>query len=43
MQRVAARDLDPLPLVSDRLPLERAPQGYDRFDRRVATKVLIEP
>jgi len=43
MRRVEARDPDPLPLVSDHVPLERAPEGYDRFDRRVATKVLIEP
>lgn len=35
--------LDPMPLVSDRVSLEDAPSGYDRFDRHEATKVLIEP
>lgn len=43
MRRVEAGELDPLPLVSDRIPLEDAPSGYERFDRREATKVLIEP
>ncbi|MGZ8583085.1 MAG: alcohol dehydrogenase catalytic domain-containing protein [Actinomycetota bacterium] len=43
MRRVESGSLDPLPLVSDRLPLDDAPIGYERFDRRVATKVLIEP
>jgi threonine dehydrogenase-like Zn-dependent dehydrogenase len=43
MHLVGAGSLDPLPLVSDRVPLEGAPAGYDRFDRRLATKVLIEP
>ncbi len=42
MRRVESGSLDPLPLVSDRLPLDDAPIGYERFDRRVATKVLIE-
>jgi threonine dehydrogenase-like Zn-dependent dehydrogenase len=40
---VEAGTLDPLALVSDRVRLEDAPAGYDRFDRRLATKVLIEP
>jgi threonine dehydrogenase-like Zn-dependent dehydrogenase len=35
--------VDPLPLVSHRLPLDEAAHGYDLFDRRVATKVLLEP
>jgi threonine dehydrogenase-like Zn-dependent dehydrogenase len=40
---VEAGALDPSPLVSDRVALEDAPRGYERFERRVATKVLIEP
>jgi threonine dehydrogenase-like Zn-dependent dehydrogenase len=35
--------LDPSPLVSHRLPLEDAATGYDLFDRRLATKVLLQP
>ena len=30
-------------LISHRLPLEEAPRGYDLFDRREATKVLLAP
>jgi threonine dehydrogenase-like Zn-dependent dehydrogenase len=43
MRLVEAGALDPSPLVSDRVALEEAPRGYERFERRVATKVLIEP
>jgi threonine dehydrogenase-like Zn-dependent dehydrogenase len=43
MHLLEAGTLDPLPLVSDRVRLDDAPAGYDRFDRRLATKVLIEP
>lgn len=35
--------LDPRPLVSHRLPLEEAARGYELFDRREATKVLLSP
>jgi threonine dehydrogenase-like Zn-dependent dehydrogenase len=35
--------LDPLPLVSHRLPLEEAPKGYELFEDRRATKVLLTP
>ena len=35
--------LDPSPLVSHRLPLEDAQMGYELFDRRRATKVLLLP
>jgi threonine dehydrogenase-like Zn-dependent dehydrogenase len=43
MRLVEEGSLDPMPLVSDRVTLEQAPSGYERFDRRAATKVLIEP
>lgn len=43
MRGVEKGALDPMPLVSDRVSLEDAPSGYERFDRRAATKVLIEP
>jgi threonine dehydrogenase-like Zn-dependent dehydrogenase len=43
MDELAAGRLDPMPLVSHRLPLEDAPRGYELFDRREATKVLLIP
>ena len=43
MAQVQAGAMDPLPLISHRLPLEEAPRGYDLFDRREATKVLLAP
>jgi threonine dehydrogenase-like Zn-dependent dehydrogenase len=43
MAELAAGRLDPTPLVSHRLPLEEAAQGYELFDRREATKVLLVP
>jgi threonine dehydrogenase-like Zn-dependent dehydrogenase len=36
-------DVDPTPLVSHRVPLEDAADGYARFDRREATKVVLLP
>lgn len=43
MAEVEAGRLDPLPIVSHRLPLEEAPHGYELFDAKRATKVLLEP
>ncbi|MGZ8598641.1 MAG: alcohol dehydrogenase catalytic domain-containing protein [Actinomycetota bacterium] len=43
MAEVERGRLDPVPLVSHRLPLEEAAAGYDLFDSRVATKVLLLP
>jgi alcohol dehydrogenase len=43
MGELAAGRLDPMPLVSHRLPLEEAGHGYGLFDRREATKVLLLP
>jgi threonine dehydrogenase-like Zn-dependent dehydrogenase len=43
MAQVQAGAMDPVPLISHRLPLEDAPRGYDLFDRREATKVLLAP
>jgi len=43
MERVAAGALDPTPLVSHRLPISAAVEGYDLFQRRVATKVVLDP
>ena len=35
--------LDPGPLISHRLPLAEAGDGYQAFDRRAATKVVLDP
>jgi threonine dehydrogenase-like Zn-dependent dehydrogenase len=43
MDEVAAGRIDPEPIVSHRLPLEDAPEAYERFDRREATKVVLTP
>src|SRR4029453_16482319 len=43
MAEVQAGRLDPRPIVSHRLPLEEAPKGYELFDTKQATKVLLEP
>lgn len=43
LDEVLAGRLDPLPLVSHRLSLEEAPLGYELFDSRRATKVLLRP
>jgi threonine dehydrogenase-like Zn-dependent dehydrogenase len=43
MAEVQAGRLDPLPIVSHRLPLEDAVRGYELFDSKQATKVLLEP
>jgi alcohol dehydrogenase len=43
MAELEAGRLDPGLLVSHRLPLEEAPRGYELFDRREATKVLLIP
>jgi alcohol dehydrogenase len=43
MAELEAGRLDPAPLVSHRLPLDEASRGYELFDRREATKVLLAP
>lgn len=43
MEEVVAGRMDPTPLVSHRLPLDEAAAGYDLFDRREATKVVLIP
>jgi 2-desacetyl-2-hydroxyethyl bacteriochlorophyllide A dehydrogenase len=35
--------LDPRPLVSHHLPLDRAPEAYERYARREALKIVLEP
>ena len=43
MQAVSEGKIDPLPIVSHTLPLEEAAKGYELFERREATKVLLKP
>lgn len=43
MAAVQRGEADPTPLISHRLPLEAAAEGYALFDRREATKVVLEP
>jgi threonine dehydrogenase-like Zn-dependent dehydrogenase len=43
MRAVAEETIDPLPIISHRLPLVDAPKGYELFDRREATKVILTP
>lgn len=43
MEELRAGRIDPLPLISHRLPLEEAATGYELFDSRRATKVLLSP
>lgn len=43
LAEMAAGRLDPRPLISHRLPLSDAAEGYELFDSRRATKVLLVP
>jgi threonine dehydrogenase-like Zn-dependent dehydrogenase len=43
MREVRSGRIDPLPLISHRLSLEDAAEGYGLFDRREATKVVLIP
>ena len=43
MSELEAGRLDPFPLVTHRLPLEEAAEGYRLFDRRDAMKVVLAP
>ena len=43
MQALQDGSIDPLPIISHTLPLADAARGYELFDRREATKVLLKP
>jgi threonine dehydrogenase-like Zn-dependent dehydrogenase len=43
MEAVRAGQIDPLPVISHRLPLDDAVKGYELFDARSATKVILAP
>lgn len=40
---IAAGELAPSRFISHRMPLDEAPRAYELFDRREATKVVLEP
>jgi threonine dehydrogenase-like Zn-dependent dehydrogenase len=40
---IAAGELHPAALISHRMGLDDAPQAYELFDRREATKVVLAP
>jgi alcohol dehydrogenase len=43
LEAVRAGRIDPLPLISHTLPLDQAAKGYELFDSREATKVVLRP
>jgi len=43
MDAVQAGRIDPLPIISHVLPLSEAVRGYELFDSRQATKVVLKP
>lgn len=43
MEAVRTGAIDPLPIISHVLPLEDAVRGYELFDSRRATKVVLKP
>ena len=43
LRSLESGEIDPMPLVSHRLPLAEAQRGYELFDRHEATKVLLRP
>ena len=43
MEAVRSGRIDPLPVISHRLSLDEAVKGYELFDARLATKVLLVP
>jgi threonine dehydrogenase-like Zn-dependent dehydrogenase len=43
MRAVQSGEVDPTPLISHRLPLNEAVRGYELFERREATKVVLTP
>src|SRR5205807_2592714 len=43
MQAVQSGAIDPLPIISHRMSLDEAPHGYELFEARQATKVVLKP
>jgi threonine dehydrogenase-like Zn-dependent dehydrogenase len=43
MEAVESGRINPMPIISHTMPLEEAPKGYEMFDAREATKVVLKP
>jgi 2-desacetyl-2-hydroxyethyl bacteriochlorophyllide A dehydrogenase len=43
LERLAAGELDPAPLVTHHMKLEEAPEAYEIYDRREALKIVLNP
>jgi len=43
MDAVVSGRIDPLPIISHRLPLSDAPRGYELFESHEAMKVVLTP
>jgi 2-desacetyl-2-hydroxyethyl bacteriochlorophyllide A dehydrogenase len=43
LDKLAAGDLDPTPLVTHHMSLDEAPEAYDVYDRREALKIVLTP
>ncbi len=43
LEKLAAGELDPGPLVTHEMKLEAAPEAYEIYDRREALKILLTP
>lgn len=43
LETVREGKIDPIPIISHTLSLTDAPEGYELFDRREATKVILKP
>ena len=43
LHAVQAGKIDPLPIISHRISLDETPRGYELFEARQATKVVIRP
>jgi threonine dehydrogenase-like Zn-dependent dehydrogenase len=43
LERVRTGEIDPTVIISHTLPLEEALRGYELFERREATKVILKP
>jgi threonine dehydrogenase-like Zn-dependent dehydrogenase len=43
MEAVESGKIDPMPIISHVLPLSEAVRGYELFESRQATKVVLKP
>jgi alcohol dehydrogenase len=43
LEKMAAGELDPTPLVTHHMKLEDAPEAYEVYDRREALKIVLAP